>query len=371
MGLRFDPFTTLNAAEDSRLGAYLVGHTLFAHVWGDWEAWLFAPAGGGKTALRVRAAQACWIGQETNRPFPIPYLPPFLRWGHAMPTPNDHLQALTDAGARTLLFALASRPHWLLRLNAADRQLVRAVLDTGLPGPLQGYLDVCRETTDLTRLREILGLDTSFVLPNPPGTEGLLQWCDCLAAIPASPERPPASARWAALQDVLLNTLGVPSIYVLLDGLDAAPETDQMPEAIANTLAPLLELLTDWGKKRVYVKGFLPLEAQSVLSGRFPASFASARTAHLTWTPPLLAEVIRRRVHVASEGAFGSLDAIASPALRDIETLLAQTVRPLPREILVLTHRVLDEHVTRAGTEGNISSEDVDRALEWYQRQIG
>jgi hypothetical protein len=207
------------------------------------------------------------------------------------------------------------------------------------------------------------------MLPDPPETERLLQWRDCLAAVPVTGGCLSVSERWTALQDVLFDTLGIPSIYILLDGLDAAPETDQMPVAIADVLAPLMKLLADCEKKCIYIKGFLPLETQSILVDRFPESFACDRTANLTWTPPLLAEVVRRRVHVASEGAFGSLDAIASPALRDIETLLAQAAQPLPREVLVLTQRVLDEHVTRAGAKGNISSEDVDRALEWYQRE--
>jgi hypothetical protein len=80
-GFRFDPFGPLDAAADPHLSEYLVGHEVFARVWGDGISWVFAPAGGGKTALRISVMQACWIGQETNRPFPIPYVPPFLAWG--------------------------------------------------------------------------------------------------------------------------------------------------------------------------------------------------------------------------------------------------------------------------------------------------
>jgi hypothetical protein len=71
-------------------------------------------------------------------------------------------------------------------------------------------------------------------------------------------------------------------------------------------------------------------------------------------------------VYVAAEGAFGSLDAIASPGLRDVETILAKAVLPLPREVLVLTRRVLEEHVRREGSQGRIQEEDVDVAIQWY-----
>jgi predicted dinucleotide-utilizing enzyme len=90
--------------------------------------------------------------------------------------------------------------------------------------------------------------------------------------------------------------------------------------------------------------------------------------ATIRWDPAQLAEVIRRRVYVASEGAFGSLDAIASPALRDVETILAGAALPLPREILVLTRRVLREHVEREGSDGKIQEEDVRIAIEWYNQ---
>jgi predicted dinucleotide-utilizing enzyme len=84
------------------------------------------------------------------------------------------------------------------------------------------------------------------------------------------------------------------------------------------------------------------------------------------WTPVLLAEVVRRRVYIASEGAFGSLDAITSPALRDVETMLARKVAPLPREIQVLARCVLVEHVQRSGNTGKIQEGDVEAAIKWY-----
>ncbi len=364
LGLRFDPFGPLDAASDPRLGEYLVGHGAFARTWGDWASWVFAPPGGGKTALRVRTSQACWVGQETNHPFPIPYIPPFLSWGHASPSLDEHLAALARAGAVALFLALAHRPHWLFRLDDEARRSVRAVLDWNLPGPLGGYLDRCRRSKNLEPLRATL--DPTFVLPDPPDEATLLRWCGVLDAAPAGEPRPAPAARWNSLCGLLLDTLGFRSVYVLLDGLDAAPETIADAQAMADCLGSLMELVGDWAGQRVFVKGFLPIEAQSPLEERFAPVFANTHTATICWTPALLAEVIRRRVYVASEGAFGSLDAIASPGLRDVETILAKAVLPLPREVLVLTRRVLEEHVGRQGSQGRIQEEDVDAAIQWY-----
>ena len=132
-------------------------------------------------------------------------------------------------------------------------------------------------------------------------------------------------------------------------------------------LAPLLELGIEWEAQHIFFKGFLPLDVQPFLELRFPQLLTRAHLTRLEWTPELLAEVIRQRVYVASEGAFESLDALASPALRNIEDTLAEVVIPLPREILVLTQRVLWEHIYRKGVDGKIEPEDVDAAIRWYR----
>ena len=365
LGLHFDPFLPLDAAADPHLSDYLVGHEAFAAVWGDWASFVFAPAGGGKTALRVRTAQACRVGQETNRPFPIPYIPPFLAWGHTSPSLDDHLAALARAGATQLLLALAYRPHWLLRLNDPAIRHVRNILSWNLPGPLPRYLELLRQSSSPQPLRTTL--DPTFVLSDPPDSATLSRLCDALTSLPpdhSSP--PPAKARWEALRLSLLEQFGFRSIYVLLDGLDAAPETAGDPQAAVSSISPLLPLLLEWSAQRVFVKSFLSLETQSFIEAHPSAPLTKAQTAVIHWNPSLLAEVVRRRVYVASEGAFGSLDAITSPALRDVETMLAQAVVPLPREMLVLTRRVLIEHVHRSGSRGKIQEADVEGAIDWY-----
>ncbi len=362
-GFRFDPFGPLDAAADPHLSEYLVGHYIFAHVWGDDLSWVFAPAGGGKTALRISVMQACWVGQETNRPFPIPYVPPFLSWGHAHPSEEEHLAALARGGAIALFLSLAYRVHWFLRLERSERQRVAEVLCWNLPGPLPTYLERCRAIPDPQILSEVL--DPAFILRNPPTSTDLIRWCDAIEAVAKDEVPPPPGERWTRLKG-LLQDLGFPSIYVLLDGLDGAPETIANPSSIAYFLEPLLRWAEKWAEERIFLKAFLPAEAQALLEDRFRDMFAPTRVSAIHWTPDLLAEVVRRRVYVATEGAFGSLDALASPALRDIETLLAKTVHPLPREMLVITRRVIEEHLRRGGN-GLLTAADLHSAIQWYQ----
>ena len=217
----------------------------------------------------------------------------------------------------------------------------------------------------MSALREVL--DPTFILPNPPGTDELLRLCNELDMAPDLTSLPSPLERWRRLRELLLDILGFPAIYILADGFDGAPETIANPEAVAECLASLMSLVEEWAELKVFFKGFLPVETESVLKKRFPNVVAPERISTVQWTPALLAEVIRCRVYVASKGAFSSLDAVASPALRDIETILAKAVFPIPREILVLTHRVLEEHVRREGPTGLLKEEDVEAAIHWYQ----
>ncbi|MCX7840441.1 MAG: hypothetical protein N2559_13460 [Anaerolineae bacterium] len=367
LGLRFNPFQPLDASSDTRLGDYLVEHHVLAKIWGDWHSFVFAPAGGGKTALRVRTSQLCWIGQATNHPFPISYLPPFLVWLHAHPSREEHLVALCQAGAIRLLLALGYYPHWFLDLTSLDQRAIHQALVWNLPGNINFWLDQVQASQSITPLLDTF--DPTFILPNPPNTSDLLELCRTLRVIESTAPPPTPLERWNQFVDVILRALGFRSIYILIDGLDGIQDTARSPDIAAECLSTLLPLTEEWTSQRVFVKGYLPQETQPGLTKHFARLCDTAQIATIQWTPALLADVVRRRVYVASEGAFGSLDAVASPAVRDLETLLAKIVRPLPREMLVLTQRVLEEHVARVGAQGIIQPEDIDAAIAWYQQE--
>ena len=366
-GLEFDPFEPLDAAADPHLSEYLVGHHIFARAWGDGIFWVFAPAGGGKTALRITIAQACWVGQETNRPFPLPYVPPFLLWGHTHPSEEEQWLTLARMGTQTLFLAMAHRPHWFLQLPALEQQQIADTFHWNLPGPLPAYLDLCRQTGQVGLLRE--ALDSALILRDPPDAATLREWCDALEAAVSGEPAPSPSVRWTQLLTVLRDILAFPAVYILADGFDGAPDSADNPAVVVDCLTSLLNRVEEWAREKVFLKAFLPVEALPILSERFPDLFTPALFATIQWSPDLLAEVIRRRVYVASRGAFGSLDAVSSPALRDIETILARAVIPLPREMLVLTRRVIEEHIQREGTEGLLKIEDVHAAINWYSRE--
>jgi len=368
VGLHFDPFVSLEASTDPHLLVYWVGHDAFATAWGDWPTFVFAPPGGGKTALSLRVSQACWMGQETNRPFPISYLPPFLKWGHTRPTVDEHLNALAQAGTLHLLLILSHRPHWFMRLDDDGRRTIRQVLEWNLPGPLSSYLQPCLEESNLAPLQSLF--PPAMLPPDPPRADTLMEFSSALLRTSAPPagERPTAQAQWQVLVHALLGVLGFPSVYLLVDGLDAVGETAEDPETAIRALSPLLSLTTEWAEQRLFFKAFIPVETLRIIQKDYSSSFSRSQSLTLEWTPALLAEIVHRRVYVASQGNFGSLGMVASPLLRDIEVQMAKEVYPLPREMLVLTQRVIEECAAHMDTNLFIQKEDVDSALQWYRQ---
>lgn len=366
-GLSFDPFKVLEASADPHLLSYLVGHDAFEAAWGEWTSFVFAPAGGGKTALRSRIVQACWATQQKNRPFPLVYSPPFLKWGHINPTLDDHLTALTEAGALYLLLILFHRPYWFIQLNKEEKRTIRNVLDWSLPGQLESYLGPCATANSISSFSE--KFQPASLPSDYPSGEVIKEFISTLRKTPTHPTstRPETTIRWKALMDVIINVFQMPAIYILLDGLDSTASTAENPSLAVKVIDPILYESLKWASQRVYFKAFIPIETRPQLEKRHPKLVSQAQIVDLIWTPDLLAEVIRRRVYVASRGEFGSLSAIASPPLFDFELTLAKQVFPLPREILALTERVINESASRDNSISMITENDFSTALHWYK----
>jgi len=178
IGLSFDPFSALEASSDSHLSSYFIGHEAFNVAWGNWNSIIFAPGGGGKTALRAHVIQSFWVGQETNRPFPISYLPPYTKWGHTKPSLEEHILSISQSGSEYLLLALVHRPHWYFRLSEAEKQIVKNALVWNLPGPILSYLKPCRESGSLDPLRE--KFPPVSLPPDPPEVNVLYDFIDAL-----------------------------------------------------------------------------------------------------------------------------------------------------------------------------------------------
>jgi hypothetical protein len=366
-GFHFDPFAPqlLEASQDRALSSYLVNHEIFEAVWGNWASMLYAPAGGGKTAMRVRVFQACWVGQEPSRSFSIPYSIPFLHWDNLPVRLEEHQAAIAELGGLYLLLSLAYRPHWFIRLNPTERSRIRQALNASLSESLENYLEPCRESGSLEWLNEKVA--PAFLPPDPPGSSQLIHFCDALLNTPA---RQPDQSAWELIVNVLFEVLRVPAIYLLLDGLDAAYPTSHDWQAAVDCIADLLTVLPDWSARRIYLKSFLPIETHPVVMERFPFIDAAARQVEMTWSPEKLVEVIRLRVQATSRGLYENLKQLVTLDVVEPEAALVRETPLLPREVLVITRQLFLEHVRSDPFAGSkIGPADLANAINAYRKE--
>jgi hypothetical protein len=367
VGLAFNPFVLLEAGADSRLSTYLVGHGAFDDLWGDWPAVLFAPAGGGKSAFRVRLAYACRAGEDGRRVFPILYH--FPRGPLSL---DKHLQAISRAAAHELLLELAWRPGWFEALDPAARGEMRRVFDWNAPHLLDQLLPQLREEGSPKPI--VINYDPSAAhLPNPPSPARVRALCDALQSLPTTAEPPPPpQERFNHLLHVTFSLLKRKAAYILVDSVDAHPETIHEPATALTWLRPLLDHFSAWEEQAVFPKLFLPKELYNLFKNKngrklLTSQTKSAKIVKVEWTPERLADMLQSRVRVASEGEFYSLDAISSPALHRVEQALIAEAMLNPRELLVLAGRVLLEHVRRAGPTGLLEPQDLQKAINFFK----
>jgi hypothetical protein len=271
-----------------------------------------------------------------------------------------------------LFLAFAYYPLILLRASASLQTHLIQFIATWIPN-LDYYLDVLRTNNqpDIVAAQ----LDRSYVLHQPPDISLLNLVCEIFEKH-LSEEKLPISSSINTVFEKVMNwitrDLGFRSVYVLLDGVDGFPELASSPGFAAQSLVQLFAKAPEWTASRIFVKGFLPLEIRPHLQKHLEKQWAALDQVELKWDALMLADMLRRRVYAATEGAFASLSAVSAlPSGQDLELELARAVNPLPREALTLVRQVLFEYETRWSTtptaDKRIQIEDIDNATVWYR----
>lgn len=342
-GFQFDPFTHLDSTKDARLYEYLVIPKTVEIAWGDEPAAILAHPGGGKSALRAYTEQV-YRGTRGVK-LPITYIPETYST-----EAQFHFLGVRRALARALLIYLISYPDVFLQLPSGSQSITKNLLSF-LPYDLDFLLSILESTDSVGEMEQLLGVNALSGIQKIG--ESHQRMTRQLRVAPAAPLHEPTV-------DLLLaqarEIFEIDAFHILVDGLDGFVETTA-PEALSQWLAPLMEFAEAWKKQKVYLKFFLPVSmAEFPHNTRHP----SIRTATLNWDDSLLAEVIRRRLYVASQGAFDSLDAISAPNLRNIELHLARQLnaeQKLPRQIILKTRYLLE--IAQQNPDGVIRYADV------------
>ncbi|MFQ3631236.1 hypothetical protein [Roseiflexus sp.] len=367
VGLRFDPYVHLEASSDPYLSEYTVNLDIFRTAWEAEPAVIFAPPGGGKTATRVAVTRTCWFDIGGAYPFPLPYNLGIAPLTGAPLTSAHHLRLMLESGTCALLTGLAFRPERLLRASAADIRAIASLLRTGLPGSLDYYLAVLRETGTPAGLTPLL--ERTYALTAPPPPEVLHHFCDVVAASGTDALHEQSEDLFRVFVDLVTGALGFSHVLILIDGIDAVYESQTGAHPALQWVSYLLDRTEQWSALNVFVKLFAPDTAEPSITGYLQQHAISARPAHIVWTADLLIELLRKRIFAASGGRFESLDAISTPALTDVERQIVDAIAPLPRAALQVTRKVLLQYAARIEIEeGQLDEDDIRQAIAWYQR---
>jgi len=366
LGLRFDPFSHLDAGNDPQLSSYLIDHEAFPALWGDWPSFLFAPIGGGKTAFRVRLARACRVRQDNQRIFPVIFRPPRPPGSRKSPK-ESYFEALLSEMAAALLLELAYRPDQFLQLNTPRQEKIRFFLEQKLPGPLNYYLAQLEDSGSLEPLTRVFD-PTAKGLPGEPLSERIRSFCERMRKIQTESNFSSGNpvTQIEQITDLLKESFAYKAVYLLVDGVDAYV---QKPSSVVQLLDPLLARTRTWERSSFFVKYFLPKEFLPKMEESYQSLLTSpSKMTIIKWDVDSLVEVVQERLRAASEGMFDSLTAISRPDVsRQIERHLAEVVSPvIPREIIRLSQRVFTEHIERVGPYGRLEQRDFDAALAWY-----
>lgn len=368
LGFVFNPFLHEEASADENLGDYLVGLDQFALVWDHASGLIYAPGGGGKTAMRIYTIRSCWLGLAGPHPFPVSCIPPTIRADVAL-SAHAFWDFLARSTAAALLVGLAYRPVRFLQLGSAQAQQVVDLLSDLLPAPLTHYGRILADTLNPRDLA--LRLDRAFRLRDEPNRVQLQEFSSALLAYRPASVAPNPRQNWEALRQLIQTDLGFGPIFLMLDGLDGFADTFHRPEIAAQWLLQFLRQQERLNATNVYVKAFLPSEVRPKFQDDYLADHPSLAQSELIWTPELLAEMLRRRVYVASGARAGSLDAFSHHSLRDVETTLVARSAPWPRAVLRYTNAVLDVwRVRSVGKFSLLQEDDLEVATSIFRRVI-
>ncbi len=363
-GLRFDPYVHLEASSDPHLAEYTVNLDIFRAAWNAEPAVIVAPPGGGKTATRVAVTRTCWFDMGGNYPFPLPYNPGITPLTGAPPTRLQHMQFLLESGACALLTGLAFRPERLLRASTADIRAIGGILRAALPGDLDYYLAVLRETGTPAGLTPLL--ERTYALTSPPPVATLHQFCAVLEATGGESAGYSFERLFQSFVDLVTTALGFSHVLILIDGIDAISEHQDNPRLGVQWIASLIENAAEWAGAGIVTKLFAPDGMADPIVEHLERQHIAMRQFRIVWTADLLVELLRQRIRAASDGRFEALDAISSPDLIDVEHRIAGSIHPLlPRAALQVTRHALQL------ADEQLDETHILQAVSWYRFAYG
>jgi hypothetical protein len=370
-GFVFDPFYHLEASQDDHLLDFLVIYEDLKQAWEKGSALVVAPVGGGKTAL---CHYVTWVSRRGLQPFFAVLYVLARYWEHRPPaTVAAQASGLGQALARSLLFQLLTFPQVFLDFAAADQGLIRSWLwrvYREMPLMLARWRAMLDSPTPTTAWQQLLGdlAGTAQIAGYAPPPRRHLQEVGELLQRSENNLRPAHHLDSELLGDFLSfirQVYGSEIVLFLVDGMDAFMEGGDHDKGRGKEQVWMQNWLESWMVSLpdfVHFKAFIP---PSWVPANIPSKVARVE---FRWTKPLLTEVIRRRVMVATAGRFDSLDAIAESGIRNSEKIIVDQIGALlPRELILFVRRIFLEHIISSPDDALLREDDIYKTYNWYK----
>ncbi len=392
-----NPFAHWEANQEYWLNRYFVKRSFFDQLLNNHKSSLvFAPRGGGKSATRIMIEAECrpTLANASTLAVSFTDFSPLVEAQVYLKrqTLDDYLPHLITAIMERVLESLAVNPACTSKLTANDVGSIRYWIDTYASHLLKlDFLPGLLKHSD-SKLAESVALDLASQVYNrhPPqktGSQRLDSLLRCLyalrteaAIVPSAAMDSPSRILEHFVRLVVTALSRGPTscdvIYLLVDGVDEYPLTQNDPVASAGLLQPILGNLRFLELPHLVTKFFLPAEQQT--------AFASgARTdrldvIHLSWdqgnsggTDDLRA-LLRRRIAAFNSRGLTTLAELCHPSIRrSIEDDLLEVACDSPRNLLRLGDLLFSEHCRERPEPGSeLIPLEWDRAVERFRATV-
>lgn len=363
-----NPFESTNAGGEEYLAEYFLDPPYFEGVLGDENqprpSVVFAPRGCGKTAQRrtveTRAPEA--VLTVTHDQFPLD------SWGGIdNVTLGAHVTVVNQLVLVGLVSKLATEPEFWKQMSEGEQDAVRAMLHAYLSD-----VDSLRLQPLLRSLSSLRERQVEFLkgLTVQVGTLASYAWASFAGVSwpgPLNlPERAEAEFEQNALSDFqligdLAGKVGLKAIYVLVDGIDETPATQNDVRSAYKLVAPLLESLGTIETFPYAFKFFLPSPTRDIWVD------AGGRQDRVTpyemeWSDDALLELARRRVDAFKNKGEG-LDLSWFLGAEPWSTWALTFAEGSPRNFIRLLRRYVDEAVRAATSPSGVEITNATRTL--------
>lgn len=401
-----NPFASVEAGKERQLlPRFFVDVEGYARIKEARTVIVFAPRGGGKSALRIMLASESapikWQAQILAVEYvDFDMLLHHQRQGQILNV-QHHVSVLLKLGLQALLDALCGPPGTALpssysrsefiersaRLQQAPAgaiwrlaQLLRQH-HPGLLAPehLFSRFQTLEEGFSVTpyAFREAVEAQQLRALVQHEGPSAFLA---LLVDLPVSASENVTPT--AQMQDFagLAGELGYTSVQFLVDRLDEMPETADNPQVQAELLEPLLAHLPVLEMPGVAFKFFLSREARDVLLKRpkIRRDRLSDEAVTVRWSPAHLKQLLDERLQAYSEDSMSGavfvhdLTEICQSSVigKEIEQDILKAAYGSPRRLLIAGQLLLEAHLRRSGPAGKIIIDDWDEAKKALMKKM-